>query len=227
MRITMRHHFDFGADRGLVGDDLVRPGAWDALRTQTTGRSRRLVPRASWSAPRMRGPRSATAHARSTSWLEPRTGRQARVVRRRRGRRSRRGCCGSDPRGAAAAHRIRAREPSSGCVLLPRGGGPPARPARRPAARRRRPPLPPGGHRAHGRQWHAALRSVRGTSPCCVVATEVATHDGGCLQELLLRPRSRQALTGRVAPERRRLRGALARTHVRAPLRPARPQAGP
>jgi hypothetical protein len=37
MRITMRHHFDFGADRGLVGEDLVRPEAWDALRTRTSG----------------------------------------------------------------------------------------------------------------------------------------------------------------------------------------------
>ena len=37
MRITMRHYFDFGPDRAIVGDDLVRPGAWDALRTQTRG----------------------------------------------------------------------------------------------------------------------------------------------------------------------------------------------
>jgi hypothetical protein len=37
MRITMRHYYDFGADRSIVGDDLVRPGAWDALRTQTSG----------------------------------------------------------------------------------------------------------------------------------------------------------------------------------------------
>jgi len=35
--ITIRHHFDFGAQRGLVGADLVRPEAWDALRTQTSG----------------------------------------------------------------------------------------------------------------------------------------------------------------------------------------------
>jgi hypothetical protein len=35
--ITIRHRFDFGADRGLVGDDLIRPEAWDALRTQTSG----------------------------------------------------------------------------------------------------------------------------------------------------------------------------------------------
>jgi hypothetical protein len=37
VRITMRHHFDFGADRAVVGDDLVRPEAWDALRTRTDG----------------------------------------------------------------------------------------------------------------------------------------------------------------------------------------------
>jgi hypothetical protein len=37
MRLTLRHHFDFGADRALVGDDLIRPEAWDALRTQTNG----------------------------------------------------------------------------------------------------------------------------------------------------------------------------------------------
>ena len=33
----MRHHFDFGGDRAFVGDDLVRPDAWDALRTRTVG----------------------------------------------------------------------------------------------------------------------------------------------------------------------------------------------
>lgn len=37
MRITIRHHFDFGADRPVVGDDLVRPDSWDALRTRTSG----------------------------------------------------------------------------------------------------------------------------------------------------------------------------------------------
>jgi hypothetical protein len=37
MRLTIRHVYDFGEDRALVGDDLVRPQAWDALRTQTTG----------------------------------------------------------------------------------------------------------------------------------------------------------------------------------------------
>jgi hypothetical protein len=33
----MRHHYDFGVDRRLVGDDLVRPEAWDALRTSSHG----------------------------------------------------------------------------------------------------------------------------------------------------------------------------------------------
>jgi hypothetical protein len=37
MRMTIRHVYDFGADRALVGDDLVRPEAWDALRTRSVG----------------------------------------------------------------------------------------------------------------------------------------------------------------------------------------------
>jgi hypothetical protein len=37
VRVTTRHHFDFGPDRVLVGDDLVRADAWDALRTRTEG----------------------------------------------------------------------------------------------------------------------------------------------------------------------------------------------
>ena len=40
MRITLRHHFDFGADRPVVGDDLVRPEAWDALGHGPTAPSR-------------------------------------------------------------------------------------------------------------------------------------------------------------------------------------------
>jgi hypothetical protein len=37
MRVTMRHYYDFGADKRLVGDDLVSPASWDALRVGTTG----------------------------------------------------------------------------------------------------------------------------------------------------------------------------------------------
>jgi hypothetical protein len=37
VRLTIRHYFDFGEARELVGDDLTRPDAWDALRTHTDG----------------------------------------------------------------------------------------------------------------------------------------------------------------------------------------------
>jgi hypothetical protein len=35
--ITVPHYYDFGTDRRLVGDELLRPDAWDALRTKTRG----------------------------------------------------------------------------------------------------------------------------------------------------------------------------------------------
>jgi hypothetical protein len=37
LRVTIRHYYDFGVDRAIVGDDLVRPEAWDRLRTKTSG----------------------------------------------------------------------------------------------------------------------------------------------------------------------------------------------
>jgi hypothetical protein len=37
LRVTLRHYYDFGTDRPIVGDDLVRPEAWDRLRTKTSG----------------------------------------------------------------------------------------------------------------------------------------------------------------------------------------------
>lgn len=37
VRLTVPHYYDFGEDRGLVGSDLVRPEAWDALRIETSG----------------------------------------------------------------------------------------------------------------------------------------------------------------------------------------------
>jgi hypothetical protein len=48
MRVTVRHHFDFGADRAVVGEDLVRPEAWDALRTQTSGAFALAATREEW-----------------------------------------------------------------------------------------------------------------------------------------------------------------------------------
>jgi hypothetical protein len=50
VRITVPHYFDFGADRDLVGNDLVRPEAWDALRTKTTGPFAMPDTRESWEA---------------------------------------------------------------------------------------------------------------------------------------------------------------------------------
>jgi len=35
--LTVPHVFDFGDDKRLVGEDLVRPEAWDALRIETDG----------------------------------------------------------------------------------------------------------------------------------------------------------------------------------------------
>jgi hypothetical protein len=65
MRITIRHHYDFGADRELVGDDLVRPESWDALRIQTSG---------PFAAPPTREELAATAEAL------PEIGRRAREI---------------------------------------------------------------------------------------------------------------------------------------------------
>ena len=48
MRLTVRHHFDFGTDRAVVGEDLVRPEAWDALRTETTGAFALAATREEW-----------------------------------------------------------------------------------------------------------------------------------------------------------------------------------
>ena len=48
MRVTLKHRFDFGADRDLVGADLRRPEAWDALRTRTTGAFALPDDRAEW-----------------------------------------------------------------------------------------------------------------------------------------------------------------------------------
>ena len=63
MRLTVRHHFDFGADRAVVGDDLVRPEAWDALRTQHERRVRARRHARGVGADRRRAPRARGAGA--------------------------------------------------------------------------------------------------------------------------------------------------------------------
>jgi hypothetical protein len=35
VRLTLPHHYDFGTDSDVVGDDLLRPEAWDSLRLRT------------------------------------------------------------------------------------------------------------------------------------------------------------------------------------------------
>lgn len=50
MRLTIPHYYDFGDDRTLVGDDLVNPGSWDALRTRTEGPFALPPTRAEWEA---------------------------------------------------------------------------------------------------------------------------------------------------------------------------------
>jgi hypothetical protein len=37
MRLSIEHRFHFGADRGLVGDELTGEQGWDALRLRSTG----------------------------------------------------------------------------------------------------------------------------------------------------------------------------------------------
>ena len=76
MRLTVRHHFDFGADREVVGDDLVRPDAWDALRTRTSGAFALAETREEWE-------RTADAHRE----LEARAQRLDAVFARREARR--------------------------------------------------------------------------------------------------------------------------------------------
>jgi hypothetical protein len=70
--ITVRHHFDFGAERGLVGDDLVRPEAWDALRTQTSGPFALPADRAAWEAAADKHPQLRTRAEALSHWLEDR-----------------------------------------------------------------------------------------------------------------------------------------------------------
>jgi hypothetical protein len=37
VRVTVRHYYDFGADRAVVGADLAAPESWDRLRARTDG----------------------------------------------------------------------------------------------------------------------------------------------------------------------------------------------
>lgn len=49
MRLTIPHYFDFGPDRTEVGSELTTPGAWDGLRTRTSGPFAMASDPAEWS----------------------------------------------------------------------------------------------------------------------------------------------------------------------------------
>ena len=51
MRLTVRHHFDFGADRAAGRRRPRAPRGWDALRTQTSGAFALAETREEWSGP--------------------------------------------------------------------------------------------------------------------------------------------------------------------------------
>ena len=69
MRLTVRHVYDFGSDRALVGDDLVRPEAWDALRTQTSGPFSMPADRASWEQSALERPDIMGRGEAAADWL--------------------------------------------------------------------------------------------------------------------------------------------------------------
>jgi hypothetical protein len=61
--------FDFGAQRELVGEDLVRPEAWDALRTQTDGPFSLPTDRAAWEHAALERPELVERAAAINGWL--------------------------------------------------------------------------------------------------------------------------------------------------------------
>jgi hypothetical protein len=69
-KVTLRHYHDFGRDRPVVGSNLVRPEAWDGLRTQTCGAFSIPATRAEFvRAAETRPDIAARAHA-IDDWLE-------------------------------------------------------------------------------------------------------------------------------------------------------------
>jgi hypothetical protein len=68
--LTIRHVYDFGADRALVGDDLVRPEAWDALRVQTDGPFSLPPDRAAWEQQALSRPELADRARAINAWAD-------------------------------------------------------------------------------------------------------------------------------------------------------------
>ena len=70
MRLTLRHLYDFGSDSELVGSDLVRPAAWDALRTRTTGPFALASDREAWESSALADPPLRTRAEAIDRWLD-------------------------------------------------------------------------------------------------------------------------------------------------------------
>ena len=149
MRLTIRHHYDFGADRELVGDDVVtRPSRGTRCGRRRADPSPPPRPATSLRARRRNGPRSASARARSTAGSR-RTGSGRWRPTASAGVSSSGGWNGPPPSAGSCSPSTRPRRLEAAAPTLPLRGGSPARPARRPAAARGRAPVPPRGHRAH------------------------------------------------------------------------------
>ena len=70
IRFTVPHVYDFGPDRDLVGDDLVRPGSWDALRLGTAGPFSLPDDRQGWEAQARAAEHLAARAYRIQQWSE-------------------------------------------------------------------------------------------------------------------------------------------------------------
>jgi hypothetical protein len=191
MRITIRHHYDFGAERELVGDDLVRPESWDALRTQTRG---------PFAAASSREELARTAQER------PELGERAQEIDRWLEENGVGTLASYGVGGGVLEWWLERLRPERRLLLAEYAPGTLQRLRMLfPTAEVHRhdlladPPLPADAHLFHrvdteltNAEWHAALRRFAG-EPVLVVATEVATPRR-LLEELLLR-RQRGRLT--------------------------------
>jgi len=216
MRVTIRHHFDFGADRELVGDDLGTPQSWDALRTRTTG---------AFAAATTREELAQMADER------PEIGERARAVDRRLEEWGA-GTVASYGVGGGVLEcwlerirperRLQLAEYAPATVERLRGLFPGAEVHRHDLLAD--PPLPADAHLLHrvdtelsDAEWHDALgRFAR--ERVLVVATDVATPKR-LLQELLVRLRSRELTRAGWLRTRDAFEALWRETHVAEPLR--------
>jgi hypothetical protein len=216
VRITVRHHFDFGADRALVGDDLVTPESWDALRTRTEG---------AFAAATTREALAQTAEAR------PEIGERAREIDRWLEATRVRTLASYGVGGGTLEWWLERLRPERRLLL---GEYAPATVERLrglfPEAEIHQhdlladPPLHADAHLFHrvdteltDAEWHEVMRRF-GAERVLVVATEVATSKR-LLQELLLRVRSRELTRAGWLRTRDSFEALWRDTHDATPLR--------